>query len=169
MLKSDVIRREFLKITAGTGAALAMPTSGHCAGLLQNDRILVGGKVTSQDLPPDDSRVEPYFTGFLSSLNTHVAEKNWKSIYFQHILDEPHGNEPPYYARIADLVHRNLPGVLTMDAVDASNIPEELKKNCDVWVPQFGRFDNQMELIRDRIQSGHDVWFYTCLFPNNAA
>jgi hypothetical protein len=31
MLKSDVIRREFLKITAGTGAALAMPTSGHCA------------------------------------------------------------------------------------------------------------------------------------------
>ena len=60
----------------------------------------------------------------------------------------------------------NLPGVLTMDAVDASDIPEELKKNCDVWVPQLGRFDNQMELIRDRIQSGHDVWFYTCLFPN---
>ena len=128
--------------------------------------LLEKGKVTRQDLPPDDSRVEPYFTGFLSSLNTHLAEKNWKSIYFQHILDEPHGSEPPYYARIAELVHRNLPGVLTMDAVDASDIPEELKKNCDVWVPQLGRFDNQMELIRDRIQSGHDVWFYTCLFPN---
>ncbi len=35
-----------------------------------------------------------------------------------------------------------------------------------MWVPQLGRFDNHMELIRDRIQSGHDVWFYTCLFPN---
>jgi hypothetical protein len=23
-----------------------------------------------------------------------------------------------------------------------------------------------MDLIRDRIQSGHEVWFYTCLFPN---
>ena len=38
MLKLDVNRREFLKITAGAGAALAMPTSGHTAGLLQNDR-----------------------------------------------------------------------------------------------------------------------------------
>ena len=39
MLNSDVNRREFLKITAGAGAALAMPTLGHAAALLQqNDR-----------------------------------------------------------------------------------------------------------------------------------
>ena len=39
MSNSDVNRREFLKITAGAGAALAMPTLGHAAGsLLQNDR-----------------------------------------------------------------------------------------------------------------------------------
>src|SRR5207253_11397591 len=31
MLKLDVNRREFLKITAGAGVALAMPTSGHTA------------------------------------------------------------------------------------------------------------------------------------------
>jgi hypothetical protein len=31
MLKSDVNRREFMKITAGAGAALAMPTLGHAA------------------------------------------------------------------------------------------------------------------------------------------
>ena len=31
MLKLDVNRREFLKITAGAGADLAMPTSGHNA------------------------------------------------------------------------------------------------------------------------------------------
>ena len=30
-MKSDVNRREFLKITAGAGAALAMPTTGHAA------------------------------------------------------------------------------------------------------------------------------------------
>ena len=128
--------------------------------------VLDNGKVTKQELPPDDARVEPFLTGFLSALNTHLTEKNWKAIYFQHILDEPHGSEPPYYARIAELVHRNLPGVLTMDAVDASDIPDELKKNCDVWVPQLGRFDNHIELIRERIQSGREVWFYTCLFPN---
>jgi hypothetical protein len=31
MLKSDLNRRKFLKITAGTGAALAMPTLGQTA------------------------------------------------------------------------------------------------------------------------------------------
>ena len=31
MLNPDVSRREFMKITAGAGAALAMPTLGHAA------------------------------------------------------------------------------------------------------------------------------------------
>ncbi len=38
MLRSDVNRREFMKITAGAGAALAMPTPAYSAVLLQNDR-----------------------------------------------------------------------------------------------------------------------------------
>src|ERR1041384_1071239 len=128
--------------------------------------VIESGQVRRQDLAPDDPRVQPYLASLLSTLNTHLTEKNWKSIYFQHILDEPHGTEPPQYARVAELVHRYLPGVLTMDAIDASEMRDELKNNCDIWVPQLGRFDSQMELIRDRIQSGHEVWFYTCPFPN---
>ena len=39
MSRLDVNRREFLKIAAGAGAALAMPAPGHTACLfLQNDR-----------------------------------------------------------------------------------------------------------------------------------
>src|SRR5215470_14706832 len=148
------------------GSHLLSRAGSYDAALTAPVFVLEKDKVTRQELPPDDSRVQPYLTGFLSALNAHLAEMNWKSIYFQHILDEPHGSEPPYYGRVAELVHRNLPGVLTMDAVDASNIPEELKKNCDLWVPQRGRFDDKVELIRDRIQTGHEVWFYTCLYPN---
>lgn len=124
------------------------------------------GKVSKQTLPADDPRVEPFLTGFLSALNVHLDEKKWKPIYFQHILDEAHGNEQPYYGRFAEVVHRCLPGVRTMDAVDAAHMPEVLQKNCDLWVPQLGRFDDQMDLIRQRIRDGHEVWFYTCLFPN---
>ena len=91
--------------------------------------------------------MEPFLIGFLSALNTHLEEKGWKSIYYQHILDEAHGAEPPYYARFAELVHRYLPGVPTLDAVDASHMPEELQKNCDIWVPQLGRL---------RRADGHD-------------
>jgi hypothetical protein len=124
------------------------------------------GEVRTETLSPDDPRVMPFLKGFLTALNAHLDEKNWKPIYFQHILDEAHGKEPPYYARFAQVVHQYLPGVRTMDAVDAAHMPEELQQNCDVWVPQLGRFDDQMDLIRQRIQEGHPVWVYVCLFPN---
>jgi hypothetical protein len=148
------------------GGHLLSRAGSYDAALTVPAFVIDNGKVVRQDLAPDDPRVEPSLTAFLSALNTHLTEKSWKSIYLQHILDEPHGAEPPQYARVAELVHRNLPGVLTMDAIDASEMRDELKNNCDIWVPQLGRFDSQMELIRDRIQSGHEVWFYTCLFPN---
>src|SRR5574337_1344410 len=127
---------------------------------------LENGKVRKLTLPPDEPRVQPFLVGLLSALNTHLETRGWKSIYIQHILDEAHGNEPPYYARFAELVHRYLPGVPTMDAVDAAHMPEELQKNCDLWVPQLGLFDDQMDLIRQHVKNGHEVWFYTCLFPN---
>ena len=83
----------------------------------------------------------------------------------QHVLDEAHGNEIPYYGKFAAIVHRQMPGIPTLDAVDAAHMPEVLQTNCDVWVPQLGRFDSQMPLIDHRLQSGRAVWFYTCLYP----
>lgn len=148
------------------GSHLLGRAGSYDAALTVPAWVLENGRITKQELAPDDPRVETYLKSFLSSLSDHLAEKNWKSIYLQHILDEPHGTEPSYYARVAELVHRNLPGVLTMDAIDASELPNEIKNNADIWVPQLGRFDNQMQLLRDRMESGHDVWFYTCLFPN---
>ena len=120
----------------------------------------------AQTLPPDDPRVEQFLAGFLSALNSHLEEKGWKSIYYQHVLDEAHGAEPPYYARFAQLVHRYLPGVPTLDAVDAAHMPDELVKNCDIWIPQLRRFDQQMDMMQTRIASGREVWIYTCLAPN---
>src|SRR6202789_2659944 len=42
MLKADVTRREFLKVTAGAGAALAMPTPGDTAVPSKTIGIQVG-------------------------------------------------------------------------------------------------------------------------------
>ena len=148
------------------GSHLLDRAGSYDAGLTVNTFQILDGKVSRQTLPPDDPRVEPFIAGFLGALNTHLEVKGWKSIYYQHILDEAHGAEPPYYARFAALVHRYLPGVPTLDAVDAAAMPDELQKNCDIWVPQLGRFDAQMDLIRQRMASGREVWFYVCLFPN---
>lgn len=147
------------------GSHLLDRAGSYDAPLIVRTQQLVNGQVAEMSLPPDDPRVETFLAGFLSALDAHLALKNWKPIYLQHILDEPHGAEPPYYARFGELVRRSLPGVSTMDAMDAATMSAELKKNCDIWVPQLGQFDGQMELIADRIRSGREVWFYTCLFP----
>jgi len=148
------------------GSHLLDRAGSYDAHLTVSTFQIENGKAITQTLLPDDPRVDTFVAGFLSMLNSHLGAKGWKSIYYQHVLDEAHGTEPPYYAHFAALVHRYLPGVPIMDAVDAARMPEELQKNCDIWVPQLGRFDEQMEVIQQRIASGHPVWFYTCLFPN---
>ncbi len=148
------------------GSHLLGRAGSYEAGLETDIFVIEDGKARGLTVSPDDPRVLPFLNGFLTALNAHLEEKHWKAIYFQHILDEAHGAEPPYYARFAEIVHRCLPGVPTMDAVDAAHLPTELRENCDTWVPLLGRFDEQMNLIEQRIQSGHAVWFYTCLFPN---
>jgi len=148
------------------GTHLLDRAGSYSAGLTVSTFQIENGKVASQTLPPDDPRVGPFLAGFLTALNTHLEEKGWKSIYYQHVLDEARGAEAPYYARFAELVHRYLPGVPTLDAVNASHMPEELQKNCDIWVPVLGSFDEQIGMLQQRISSGHEVWFYTCLSPN---
>lgn len=148
------------------GSHLLERGAGYDGGVtVANTFQIEDGKIVKRSLSADDPRVEAFLASFLTALNTHLDQKGWKSIYYQHIMDEAHGNEPPYYGRVGGLVHRYLPGVATMDAVDAKQVPDELRKNCDVWVPQLGRFDNQMELMRQRMASGHPVWFYTCMTP----
>jgi hypothetical protein len=147
------------------GSHILDRAGSYDASLLVPTFQIVDGKPQRLSLPPDDPRVEPALSGFLAALGTHLKEKSWDTHYFQHVLDEAHGNEPPYYARFAALVHRQMPGIPTLDAIDAANMPPELQNNCDVWVPQLGQFDNQMELLKQHIASGRSVWYYTCLYP----
>ena len=147
------------------GSHLLDRAGSYDAPLVVSTFQVVDGKPRLVPLPPDDPRVEPSISAFLAALGTHLKEKGWSTRYFQHVLDEAHGNEPSYYARFAALVHREMPGIPTLDAIDAENMPEVLQNNCDVWVPQLGLFDDQMALLERRIGSGHAVWFYTCLYP----
>jgi Glycoside hydrolase 123, catalytic domain/Glycoside hydrolase 123 N-terminal domain len=124
-----------------------------------------GNKVVTRTLPPDSPEVQRFLAGFLTALDKHLESKGWKGMYLQHVLDEAHGDEIPYYGRIAAIVRRYLPGVQTIDAINAQSIPEIERKYCDVWVPVLGRFDNAVDVLEQRIQSGHPVWYYICVFP----
>lgn len=147
------------------GSHLLDRAGSYDAPLLVPTFQVIDGQPQTVSLPADDSRVQVFLSGFLASLYAHLKDRGWEKLYFQHVLDEAHGNEIPYYGRFATLVHRQMPGIPTIDAVDAAHMPEVLQSNCDVWVPQLGRFDDQMPLINQRLATGHAVWYYTCLYP----
>jgi hypothetical protein len=126
---------------------------------------VLGADGRKADVALDDPGALPFLGAFLGALGRHLDEKGWKPIYLQHVLDEPHGDEPAAYARVAALVREHLPGVPTIDAIDAKDVPEALRDASDVWVPQLGRFDDQRATLDARRRAGHEVWFYTCLFP----
>jgi hypothetical protein len=44
-------------------------------------------------------------------------------------------------------------------------VPEALREARDVWHSQRGRFDAHLAVLAERLRAGHEVWFYTCLFP----
>jgi hypothetical protein len=117
------------------------------------------------ELEFDDPAASRFLEDLLPALNRHLDEKGWKPIYRQHVLDEPHGDEPAAYARTVALVRKHLPGVPTIDAIDAKDVPEPLREASDIWVPQLGRFDDQLAMLEERRGAGHEVWYYTCLFP----
>jgi len=123
------------------------------------------GEARTLQLPPEDPRVVRFLDSFLPALFRHLEQKGWTRLYLQHVLDEPHGSEPVAYARMAALVRKHLPGVPTIDAIDAKDVPEALREASDIWVPQLGRFDEQTAMLAERQKSGREVWYYTCLFP----
>ena len=120
------------------------------------------GAVTRQQLDPDDPRAAPRLTSFLTALYAHLQEKGWLDRYVQHVLDEPHGKEPPVYLRYAKLIHAALPGVRTIDAFDQPS-GEWVGSACDIRVLQLGKCDSDIETAR-----AEQAWFYTCLFPRGA-
>jgi hypothetical protein len=122
-------------------------------------------QVKQVTLPAGDPRVEPFLASFLSQLYAHLEQHRWTGIYVQHISDEPHDGEIPYYAKFAAIVHRVMPGIQTIDAIDVAHVPPILEKSCEIWVPILSSFDNRLNLISRRISSGHAVWYYTCITP----
>ena len=128
--------------------------------------VLEEGKAVLKELPADDPRAEAGLRPMLVALRRHLQEKGWMGIYYQHILDEVGEKEMPVYQKYAAIVHESMPGIRTMDAVDARRDLNIYEKSCDVWVPVLASFDELVPRLHQHVQNGGEVWFYTCLFPS---
>ncbi len=148
------------------GGHLLSRGKGYYSPLIVPAYVAEKGKPVEKQLDPDDARAKTYLTAFLKALHTHLKERGWLDHYVQHVLDEPHGKERPYYEKYAKLVRQNLPEVKTIDAVDLKQNTGFLDKWCDIWVPVLGSFDDELDVLHKHSASENgETWFYTCIGP----
>jgi hypothetical protein len=129
---------------------------------------VVDGQPKEALLEADDPEAREGYRDFLVALRMHLKEKGWIDRFRIHITDEPHRHQLKPYAVIAGYVRQFAPEFRIMEALDVRDDFAFFEKNCDVWVPQLGRFDQSLSRLQARLATGKEVWFYTCLFPNGA-
>jgi hypothetical protein len=152
-------------ITTIEGGHLLGRVSGYQTALRVPAYVIENGQAVMRKLEPGDPRAEQYLRTFLSALYSHLKQRGWNGRYVQHIHDEPHGDERPFYNRYAKLIRSELPGIPTVDAVSLDQDLSFFADVADIWVPVLGSFDGQMDKVRAHTSKGGAAWFYTCIFP----
>ena len=129
---------------------------------------IADGKPRQSIIEVTDPAAREGYRVFLGALREHLKEKGWLDRFRIHITDEPHRHQLEPYAVVAGYVREFAPEFQIMEALDVRDDFEFFEKNCDVWVPQLGRFNNSLDRLLQRLGQGKEVWIYTCLFPNGA-
>ena len=136
------------------GGHLLGRVSGYTTPLAIPAYVIEDGKAVQRTLDANDPRAEQFLDSFLPALLAHLKQRGWANRYMQHILDEPHGSEPPVYNRYGKIIRRNLPGIPTLDAVGLDQDDLDFLDVTDIWVPVLGTFDHQMNRINSHVSKG---------------
>jgi hypothetical protein len=127
--------------------------------------VIEKGEIVRRSLEPQDPRGEQYLRSFLEGLYAHLEEKGWKDSYIQHVFDEPHDREAPYYRKYGQIIQESLPGIPTIDAVSLRQDIDFFADVCEIWVPVLSSFDHKLDLLRNHVKQGGQAWYYTCIGP----
>jgi glycosyl hydrolase family 123 len=127
--------------------------------------IVEAGQAVRQDIPWSDPRARQFLNSFLPELQACLRKNGWTERYLQGIIDEPHEWERETFVEIAELVRRHMPGVRTIEPVGARQDLSFMEKTVDIWVPQLGTFDDKMDMLRQHVDRGGELWYYTALSP----
>ena len=136
---------------------------GHLGGRLGDWDSRFGVRVPGVDhmLPVEDREAQDYLRHFIPALASHLREKGWDKIYYQHIADEPIPGNAESYLAIGRLFKELAPDIPTIEACHTHDLADFL----DIWVPQLNFCADSYDFYRQRQQAGDEVWFYTCVFP----
>lgn len=95
---------------------------------------------------------------YMNEIETRGLKDRW----FQHVADEPGGKNIGEYRITSGVVHKYMPGIPTLDAVESPSFAGAL----DIWCPKVDSFEKHHEKYDNfRTNLGDRVWCYTCCVP----
>jgi hypothetical protein len=102
-----------------------------------------------------------FYRQYIPALVAHLKEKKWYSNYYQHLGDEPLDQNIDSYKAFYAFIKELAPDMKIIEAVQTINAPEDI----EVLIPQLDFLKNNYEYYKRRINSGKEVWLYTCWLP----
>ncbi|OHB58668.1 MAG: hypothetical protein A2Y12_14145 [Planctomycetes bacterium GWF2_42_9] len=123
--------------------------------------ISTGQRVTV--LPSDAiNQARLYFlTIFWDALYQHLDAKGWKSIYVQHLIDEP--ADVGVYQSLHNVFATNMPGMKNIDAILFN--PTNYSPMVSIEVLNLPTLAANQNLVNQRLADGNEVWLYSCCSP----
>jgi len=99
---------------------------------------------------------------FYDSFHAHLKDKGWLENYLQSQYDEPRDVE--LYKRLTALARKHMPGVRTIDAINA-NRQDVFSPLVDEQVFNLIGINRHKKVVAKRIAEGKGVWLYHCTSP----
>ena len=140
---------------------------GHVAGrdggwettrIKFNDITVTLTDGTSKALPG-----EQVIRPLMSALQAHLEQKGLLDRFWIHIADEPIDKCLASWEEKSRIVHEAAPKIKRIDAIEAP----EFHGTLEIWVPRLDHLHDWYERYKSaQKEQGAELWFYTCLFPN---
>ncbi len=139
------------------GGRVAGWESAFCVGI----RRVRDSKVESASVSPASPEADAFYARFFPALVENLKEKGWLDRYVQHLADEPIDTNTDTYRPMAALLRKHAPALRVIEACHTKNLTGSIQ----VWVPQLNFLHQDFAHYQERQKAGDEVWFYTCLGP----
>ncbi|MFQ6097652.1 MAG: glycoside hydrolase domain-containing protein [Armatimonadota bacterium] len=108
---------------------------------------------------PGDEVIRP----LMSALQAHLEEEGLVDRFWIHIADEPIETCLASWEEKSRIVHEAAPKIRRIDAIEAP----EFHGTLEIWVPRLDHLHDWYDRYkRAQKEQGAELWFYTCLYPN---
>lgn len=133
--------------------------------VIKND---ASGKAMKTVLPISDPIIPNFLDQFLPALHTHLQQKGWLDIWFQHVGDEPHNQAMfNHYAAVVNKARALAPGLKLGDAIYTEDALNALVgSNVDWYIPRTDLYDtDRINQFDSFAAAGKVITLYDCNWP----